>query len=195
MSAQLEFDRLKRVWQGADNRAPAFDAQALVERDTRRMKLAMIGPIIVTVVAGGGSVLTALESRRIEDFVLAAGIWVFILSVWLGWLWISRSSWRPLTESTKAYLDLSIQRCISTLRALYFGAALYVIGFASMLIWKMYYFSSAWRNVLTSGTVLCFAFVVTPVLLYMLIVFSRKKRSELANLQRTRFEFENMDGT
>ena len=192
MSAQLEFDRLKRVWQGVEDRAPSFDAEALVERDTRRMKLAVIGPIIVTVVAGGGSVLTALESRRIEDFVLAAGIWAFILSVWLGWLWISRRSWRPLTESTKAYLDLSIQRCISTLRALYFGAALYVIGFASVLIWKLYYFAADWRDVLTSRTVLCFAFVVTPILLYMLVVLSRRKRIELAFLEKTRFEFESV---
>jgi hypothetical protein len=146
------------------------------------MKIAMAGPVLVTVVAGGSTLVTALTHRRPADIALAIGVWSFIAAVWLGALWIARGTWRPLAATTDAFLRLSIRRCRSVLGAIHFGAALYAVGFLGILAWKYYYLSASLSAVLTSWQVALFGGLVTPVLFCTLFFLAKRKRSELASL-------------
>jgi hypothetical protein len=80
MEADLELDSWRRHWQQREVALP--DLKDLVERQTRMMRLWVVGETIVTTVFGGGSLALAALYRRTDLFVLAAGIWIFIAIAW-----------------------------------------------------------------------------------------------------------------
>jgi hypothetical protein len=138
--------------------------------------------VLVTIVAGGGTLLAALSSREIDDIVLAVGVWCFILTCWACGLWIARNTWRPLGETTSSYVQLSIVRCRSALSSIRVAAILYCVGFAGMLFWKSYYHVSSLYAVLQASPTIVFATIVTPALFLSLSFFARKRRKELIAL-------------
>jgi hypothetical protein len=109
MEPDLELDGWRREWQ-AEARVPA-NLVARVARETRRMRYLRIVEILITVVFGGGSIVSAALARRDDMTLLAAGIWIFLAIAWLmSWL-LRRGAWAPLAATTAAFLELSILRC------------------------------------------------------------------------------------
>jgi hypothetical protein len=139
----------------------------------------MIGPVITTLAAGGGTLATALTRRAPADIALAVGVWAFIVVVWVIALWAARGTWRPLAQSTDGFVRLSIRRCRSVLEGLYAGIALYVIGFIGILWWKIHYLSMSFAELMSSWQVLVIGFAVSPILLFALLAVARRKRAEL----------------
>jgi hypothetical protein len=146
------------------------------------MKIGLIAPILVTIGIGGAFVAWALTSASPADVVLVAEVWIFILLTWTGSLWLARGTWRPLAETTAAFIDLSIRRCRSNLRAASFGAWLYVCQLSFVVLWKFFSSSSELTVLLTAWPVILLGWVGLPVLFASRSWFMRRQRAELDRL-------------
>ncbi|HEU4779594.1 MAG TPA: hypothetical protein VFS58_06885 [Steroidobacteraceae bacterium] len=181
----------RRAWRARSAAPNIADLRGRVEAETRRLRLAMIGPIITTLAAGGGALAIALIRQRPADVALAIGVWVFIVAVWIVALWAARGTWRPPTETTDGFVRLSIRRCRSVIEGLYAGVALYVVGFVGILWWKYHYLSISLDELLTSWQVLMLGLAITPVVLYASHSLARQKRAELRALSAMLGELDN----
>jgi hypothetical protein len=182
MSANIDFDAWRERWRSHSDALDIRDLRGRIDRETQRMRIAMIYPILVTVIAGGGALLVALRSRVADDIVLALGVWCFILTGWSCGLWLARYTWRPLAETTSSYVQLSIARCRSALSAIRVGEVLYCVGFVGVIVWKSYYHSLNLFAVLTAWATVVFATMITPAVFLTLAFFARRRRNELAAL-------------
>jgi hypothetical protein len=182
MNANVDLGVWRQQWKSRSEPSDVRDPRGWVDRETRRMRVAMIGPVLVTIVAGGGTLLAALSSRRMSDIVLAVGVWCFILTCWSCGLWIARNTWRPLAETTNCYVQASIARCRSALSSMRFAAILYCVGLVGVVLWKSHYHSSSLYLVLQAWPTVVFATVITPVFFLSLSYFARKRRKELTSL-------------
>lgn len=133
MNVDLELESWRHQWQAES--AVAADLKARVERETRAMRRAVLGEIIVTVVFCGGAVAWALLSRRADTLVLAIGVCLFTAIAWGISFLMRRDAWAPSTSTSSAFLDLSILRCRRRREALIAESALYVIILGFNLAW------------------------------------------------------------
>ena len=92
-----------------------------------RYKLNLVWPILVTILVGGADHLARASHGASPRLLLAVETWIFIVVMWAGCLWIARGTWRPLADTTAAFVDISIRRREANLRGATFGACLYVV--------------------------------------------------------------------
>jgi hypothetical protein len=184
MSSGTEFAQWQRQWQaGTRNDNEAADAlKRRATRDSRLQTLGLVAPILVTILIGGGVIAVALRSASPADVLLAAETWVFILVTWVGSLRIARGTWRPLAETTAAFVDISIRRRRSNLRAASFGAWLYVCQLLFVVLWKLVDSGSGLAALLTSWPVIVLGWVGVPVFFAARSWFIRAQRAELGRL-------------
>lgn len=118
MNLDKQLGAWQQQWQAASEETGSDSVEDLrrrVETESRRMRFGLLAPAAVTVGIGGSVLLRAIDSVQSTDLVLAAGVWLSILIAWAGTLWIAHGTWRPLGETTAAYLDVSIRRCRSSI--------------------------------------------------------------------------------
>jgi hypothetical protein len=129
MSSDGELESWRRQWQGGASSAVDADAverlRRRVVRETRWIKVSLIAPILVTIGVGGAMTLRALRTEQHIDVVFAVETWIFIVVTWVGCLWLARGTWRPLADTTAAFVDVSIRRREANFRAVIFGVCLY----------------------------------------------------------------------
>ncbi len=194
MSTDVELEKWRRHWQGGPADAPrADDVERLrrhVVRETRLIKLGMIAPVMVTVLIGGGAVLRALRSGEAIDVVLAVENWIFIIALWVGCLAIARGTWRPLADTTAAFVDLSIRRREANLRGATFGAWCYVLQFLIVTVVMSIATSVEAVAVLTSWPVIVLGWVGVPSVFAALYWYRRRQRPELARLRELKRQLE-----
>jgi hypothetical protein len=143
------------------------------------MKIGLIAPILVTIGIGGGFTALALMPATAIDVVLVAEVWFFILVTWAGSLWIARGTWSPLAETTAAFVDVSIRRCRSNVRAASFGAWLYIGQLLFILLWKFYTTSIEPVALLTAWPVVLIGWVGLPAFFAWKSWFARRQRVKL----------------
>lgn len=187
MNTDVELEGWRRQWQ---NRADAgIDAGAAEElrrrvlRETRSLKLNLVWPILVTLVVGGWITQRALRTERSLDVVLAVEGWIFIVVIWAGCLWITRETWRPLADTTAAFVDISIRRREANIRGLYFGACLYVAQLAFLVLVLGAASPSGIVPVLTSINMIVVGWIGVPCGVVALFWFRRRQRADLARLR------------
>jgi hypothetical protein len=183
MNTDAELARWSRRWQAqseARNNAPlAEDLKRRVARQSRLMKIGLIVPILVTLGIGGGFTALALTLATEANVLLITEIWLFIVVTWIGSLWIARGTWRPLTETTAAFVDISIRRCQSNISAATFGVWLYVAQLSFMLLWKFFSTSIDLTALLTAWPVILIGWVGLPAFLAWRFWFVRRQRAAL----------------
>jgi hypothetical protein len=186
MNSDMELTQWQRQWRapgGARHDADsAEDLRRRVTRNSRLLTIGMIAPILVTIGIGGSVTARALTLASPADVVLAAEAWVFILVTWAGSLWLARGTWRPLAETTAAFVDISIRRCRSNLRAASFAAWLYVCQLLFMVLWKLFGSAVELTALLTSWPVILLGWVGVPVFFASRSWFTRVQRAELDRL-------------
>jgi hypothetical protein len=186
MNTDAELAGWRRQWaaqpDARNNAYLAEDLKRRVTRDSRLMKIGLIAPILVTIGIGGAFIARALTSASPADVVLVAEVWLFILVTWAGCLWLARGTWRPLAETTAAFVDLSIRRCRSNLRGATFGAWLYIGQLVFMLLWTFYSTSIELTDLLTAWPVVLLGWLGLPVFFALRSWFVRGQRGELARL-------------
>jgi hypothetical protein len=187
MNTDVEFESWRQQWQGRAQ--PAADAAAIerlrhrVLRETRWLKVGLIAPVLVTVVIGGAMIWRALRSGQALDVWLAIETWIFIAVIWAGSLWIARGTWRPLADTTAAFIDLSIHRREANFRGAILGLCLYV----AQLAFSVLVFGAASPGgvvgPLTSSFVIVAGWIGVPFGLLVLYWFRRRQRAELEQLR------------
>jgi hypothetical protein len=186
MNSDTELLEWRRQWQTAEGARDDTDsAEALKRRVTRTSRLQIIGllaPILVTIVIGGASVARALNSGSPADVVLAAEVWAFILVTWVGSLRLARGTWRPFAETTAAFIDVSIRRCRSNLRAASFGAWLYICQLLFVVLWKLFSTGVELTALLASWPVIVLGWIGVPVFFALRAWFVHVQRAELRRL-------------
>ena len=190
MNSDTELAQWQRQWQrqwqaagGARNDTDAAEAlKRRVTRDSRLQTIGLIAPILVTIGIGGAVIARARTLASPADVVLAAEVWVFILVSWAGSLWLARGTWRPLAETTAAFIDLSIRRCRSNLGAASFAAWLYVCQLLFVVLWRLLSSSIELTALLTSWPVILLGWVGVPVFFASRSWFMRVQRAELDRL-------------
>jgi hypothetical protein len=185
MNSDTELAEWQRQWQAPGARNDTDAAEALrrrVTRDSRLQTIGLIAPILVTIGIGGGAIARALTSASPADVVLAAEVWVFILVTWVGSLWLARGTWRPLAETTAAFIDISIRRRRSNLQAATFAAWLYVCQLLFVVLWKLFSSAVELTALLTAWPVILLGWVGVPVFFASRAWFMRVQRAELDRL-------------
>ncbi len=195
MTADTDLERWRRQWQ-ADPPASASRADGAerlrqrVLRETRRAKLGLIAPIWVTVGVGGGMTLMAVRGEHPLHLVLAIETWIFIAVIWAGCLWIARGTWRPLADTTAAFVDISIRRRIANMRGAIFGVCLYVFQLLIMKLIVGRMTSESLASSLTSPHMIMFGWIGLPIVCILLYRFRRRQRAELERLRELERELQ-----
>jgi hypothetical protein len=192
MSIDAELASWRRQWRsGPDGAAGADAAEELtrrVLRDTRWMKLGLIAPVLVTFGIGGPVVLRALRAGQVIDAVLAVECWLFIVVTWAGCLWLARGTWRPLADTTAAFVDISIRRREANIRSASFGACLYVLQFLFIVLVKIFSSAVGAVAVLTSPYVILLGWLGLPLVSAWMVWFRRRQRAQLEHLRALRVQ-------
>jgi hypothetical protein len=194
MNTDVELESWRRQWQSAAEPAVRADAieqlRRRVLRETRRLKLNLIWPILVTVVIGGAMIWRALRSEQFLDVMLAVETWIFIAVIWAGSLWIARGTWRPLADTTAAFVDLSIRRREANLRGALFGACLFVFQVAFTVLAVAATSPAGIVAVLTSSFVVVTVWFGVPFALAAFYWFRRRQRPDLERLREVKHQLQ-----
>jgi hypothetical protein len=156
------------------------DLAARVKRQSRILRLALAGEVLVTVVMGGGMTWLAAVDGEPDLAVLAFATWMFIAAAWAFGLWNRRGLWSPVAMTNTAYLDISIRRCRGSLRAASFAMVFFAIEMLFCLGWI--YIHNGNTSFLNSFPMLVVGLATIAFYVCTLIYRSRKK-SELAALE------------
>jgi hypothetical protein len=186
VSNDIELESWRRQWRGGSRSAPRVEEverlKQRVVRETRWAKLSLIAPIWVTVGVGGGMTLLALRDEHPLHVALAIETWIFIAVVWAGCLWIARGTWRPLADTTTAFVDISIRRREANLRGATFGVYLYVFQLLVMKVVVGWLTSEGLAASLTSPHTIMFGWIGLPLFCAGVYWFRRRQRAELERL-------------
>jgi hypothetical protein len=172
-------DNELQAWREEWTAQPAGDSDltARVKRQSRFMRLMLLAEVLVTVLFGGGTIWLAAASRRVDNAVLAAVTWVFLAVAWGFDVWNRREAWRPVALTSSAYLEISIRRCRSALRAVIFGMVLFVVDVLFYLAWI---YNRTGNASFLHSTAMMAVGVATAVFFVGSLVYRARKKSELA---------------
>lgn len=135
MPADDELEKWQQQWRAQP--AVPVDLRRLVERDIRSRRVSTMLSIAVTVMMGGGTTVWAARSGERDLFILTFTVWVFIAVAWALALQLERQRGpRPLSETTRAFLDYAIRSRRARLQGITASAVLYVVLFTFVLVWR-----------------------------------------------------------
>jgi hypothetical protein len=126
-------------WQAARPRL-SIDIAALAARvhaHRRRMLRLLAAEMLLSIaIVAFGAYALASQPRPLAIF-LVADSWVLLAIAWAFSIWNRRSTWRPVTETVEAYLELSRTRCRRQLRAVWFTIAVIVLQLVAVALWRL----------------------------------------------------------
>ena len=198
MNTDVELEVWREQWQ-AETAVPV-NLRRSVERQSRLMKIGLLGDTLVTLVMGGGATAWALRSMDRGVALVAVATWVFLAAAWAVVLTMNRGLWAPSALDTVTFVDLSVRRCQSALATIWFAGGLFVCEVVFGLGWV--YRHSAYGHT-RPGSWLWFSslridivWICTVAFFGAMAWYRRKKRAELVSLLRLRGEIAGptMDG-
>jgi hypothetical protein len=186
MKLDSELDLWREQWQASAEAPELSGLRERVARQSRYIRMILAADILVTLVIGGGTIVFAARSPRTATLLLAVATWLFIAAAWIFGLSNRKNAWSPAASTTSAFLEVSIRRSRGSLRAVTFGAILYIVEMAFCLSWVFHELSEPLPVFLTSTTLIAI-YVFTLLFAAVLIWYRKKKSTDLAyllNLQR-----------
>lgn len=185
MSNDAELESWRRQWQQGEPAAADAVAQLRqrVLRETRWLKWSLVGPILVTLGVGGAMTLRALGTEQSIDVLFAVETWIFIVVTWAGSLWLARGTWRPLADTTAAFVAISIRRREANARAAIFALCLYVAQLVFVVLALAEQAPDGVAPLLMSSFVMIAGWIGVPVGLAILLWFRRRRRADLERLR------------
>ncbi|HEX5226322.1 MAG TPA: hypothetical protein VFW44_01370 [Bryobacteraceae bacterium] len=193
MNVDSELELWRREWQSEET--VPLELRSKVERESRRMKIALIADVLVTVTIGGAMAGWAIRDPQPSIILLAAWTWVVIAAAWAFVVKTNRGNWSPSAEETAVFVELSVRRCRSKLVAMRFAVGLFLVQMAFVLGWVYNNSPVAGTPVLRwlafSSVPIDIVWLSTAVFFGALAWYRRKERAELEYLFGLR---ENPDG-
>ena len=188
MNDDIELAAWQRQWKAeppsSDSATAWNELRQQVDRQSRRMRIALIAPVLVTIGIGGHFLMQAIRSAQPTDVLVAVEAWTFIAVVWVSCFWVARGTWRPFGETTAAFIDLAIRRCQSNIKAARLGLWLYVGQLIAVycLVWVMADVRTPPVGPLSSGAVVALGVIGPGIYIVWMTWFVRNQRTELARL-------------
>ena len=184
MNIDAELEVLREEWQSGTT--VSLDLRQKVARQSRLMRIAVVGDILVTVTIGGGVIAYAVRSTQPDAVLLAIATWLFLAAAWSFSLTVNRGAWSPASMDMAAFLDLSVRRCRGRLTAVRFAAVLFVTEIVFCLDWI---YNHSYRQqmpllrwLLFSSASIDIVWLITLGFFAGLVWYRRRKRAELINL-------------
>jgi hypothetical protein len=155
-------------------------------------RLWIYAEVVVTVVMGGGATVWAIKAHQSSVTLLAVWVWMSLLAAWLFRLMSDWNDFTGAAVATGAYLNTLLRRRRSSLRAAQFGGILF---FSQLVV------TSAWvfRELNSQSPVNLSDYLARPanlifaigaIVFYVwLIVYWRKLRNEIAELEELKTQF------
>jgi hypothetical protein len=185
MTSDTELELWRSEWVSDSTGAAPIDLRRMMERQSRRMRVAVVLEVMLTVMMGGGYTAWVVLAPRPGGAILVIGVWLLFALAWIFALINRRGTWQPADADTSTFLELSLRRCQRRLRAANFAAVLYVLDVVFDLSWLFHYQprgkSLPLGKFLTSGPVVAL-WLCTLGAVAFLIWYKQKKRAELAYL-------------
>ncbi len=138
MNMDLELAAWRTDWlaaQPSDNAMLRLDLRRLVERKRRRMALALFGHLLFGVALLAFSAWFASRRPTTEWILWASVIWAGAFAAAGFSLSNSSGTWKALSQSNAAFLDLSRKRCLRELRATRIGRWFLAVQLAIVAAW------------------------------------------------------------
>lgn len=178
-----EIDELN-LWQTAwreEKPAVRPDLRKLVDRQTWWIRLHTAIGILISLAFLGASLWQAVVQPTPEFIVLAIAIWIITLTTLIYSLWNRAGTWRPATQDTREFLQLSLRRYRANLRATTFGLYLLLVQVLLLVSWHTWYWS---RHAPVPALQHWLLAACLPVaFLIALLVRRARKRQELKRLE------------
>lgn len=175
---------------------PAWGGQIRdrVARQSRHQWMGLLAPILVTGGVGGVLVVRAIRVGRPIDYAVALEGWLFIIVVWVCCLRLARGTWKPLGQSTAAFVDLSIRRSRSNLSIARLSLWLYAgqVMLGALIGWSQDEFGNLLAY-FTSWPVILMGWIGLPIFVAWLIWYRRRQRIELQRLLELKHQLSDDD--
>jgi hypothetical protein len=193
MNHDTELEMWRRYWETPDRGdspmarvdEPAWGGliRDRVARQSRRLWMGLLAPILVTAAAGGVLVARAMRLGRFIDYAAALEGGLFIIVVWVCCLRLARGTWKPLAQSTAAFVDLAIRRTRSNLAIARLSPWLYAgqIILGAAVGWSQHE-SGALVAYFTSWPLIVMGWIGVPIFIAWLIWYCRRQAAELQRL-------------
>ncbi len=184
MTTQNDLGDLRQQWQRQN--AEPMDVAALhrqVTADSRAHGRALVITLVRSLAVLAAMFARALSLGQPEAWFGAFWTAAFAAVVWPVSMWMSRGTWRPRSETTAAYLEISIRRCKAVMLAAPVGITLYLAGLAGALLWRHRLFGVEWSDLLSSGSVIIAGWLGAPLYAGGMLWYAARQRRRLSVLQ------------
>jgi hypothetical protein len=144
MNMDAELAAWRTDWlvpQASDAAMLHLDLRRLVERKRRRMALALCAQLLYAIALLVFSAWFASARPSLEWILWASVIWAATFFAVGFTLWNRSGTWKALSESNSAFLDLSRQRCLRELRAVRLGRWFLAVQLAIVTVWLSWDFA------------------------------------------------------
>lgn len=181
MNEAQELELLQHAWRKRREAVPE-DLYRIVLRQTWRMRLHAAVDVLIGAAFLGGSLWKILADPSVEFIVLAVGIWIVTISALIYSFRNRAGMWTAAEQNTNEFLNLSMLRCRSALRATTFGLWLLLVQVWFIGSWHAWYWSS--RSPTPSFGTWILASIVPIAFLAALLTTRSHRRRELRRLER-----------
>jgi hypothetical protein len=144
MNMDKDWEAWTREWH--EEAAPAPGIESAIERRVRRQsaRLALLSVMEGAVALGLLALSAIVAADRPTPLVLvwAGAIWILVFVAWGFSLWNRRGIWRPAAQNTRAFVEVSLERCARRLRTVRFAAWLLVSEVLFLILWGSWEYRS-----------------------------------------------------
>lgn len=134
-TSDFEWTVLTRAWSQVGSEGAAEAIRQRVIRQTRLLQVVLIGEIVLTVSILAAVAVVVASHRTATALGLGAAALGHSALIWAFTIWNRRGTWRPLAESTRAYLQLARERCLRERRSALFVIWLVAVEALALLAW------------------------------------------------------------
>lgn len=202
MIADDELNLLRANWQHetelprSESHMNPAQLPQYVRRESVRMRLMLAVKLVMTVSFLAVTLTLAFHKPNVYNVSLAAAVIILLCAGWIISMDTWRGMWSPDSESTDAFLAISIRRCQASLRLISAGVIFASSDLMFIAAWE-------WWRAAGHGPVSPATFIVSPAMLttgsaaiavfFLLSRYRRKKTRELASLMRLREQCRSAD--
>jgi hypothetical protein len=137
MIQDRELESWRAEWRQAT--LPLPEIHRKIKWQNRRFYLSLLAAAVAFVGALVLSVVSVRQEPSPERIAWAVGIWVLVFGCGVYRLWNQRGTWRPATQSTRAFIDLSRKRALAKIRSIrvaYYVISAWLIFCTGIVIWR-----------------------------------------------------------
>lgn len=134
-----EWTALAAAWQSAPV-AHGLSLETLLRRERRRRILMTLLVVSEALISLAGLAFVYRAARRMPasgGSILVGGVVVYIAVMAAFTVWNRRGTWRPLAETTEAFVAISRLRCRRGLRTARFVIGIVLLQLLAMLVWTI----------------------------------------------------------